>query len=139
MTKINKRTFTQAIKNSAGIIKAVAERLETSRTAVYNYINKHKFAQGLLLEERETTGDLAETGLISLIKEKDFKAIKYYLSTKCKDRGFVEKQEVEHSGSTDNKIIFEVHNYAKKNKTDTDTKTRAGMGSSNRKNKQKDN
>jgi len=115
--KINKTSFSKACKNSGGIISIIAERMNAGRTATYDYINKHKFAEAMVLEERSKTKDLAETNLIQLIKAKDFKAIQFFLRTIGKNRGFVEKQEIEHTGGFTNNMRIEVIDYAEKTST----------------------
>lgn len=49
----------------------------------------------------EVGGDFAEGKLMSCIQDGDFQAIKYYLSTRHKKRGYTERQEVGHGFAAD--------------------------------------
>ncbi|RME51974.1 hypothetical protein D6783_06185 [Candidatus Woesearchaeota archaeon] len=53
------------------------------------------------LQELERQVDMAELGLNKLIAEGDFKAIKFFLLTKGKTRGYTYKQEIEHQGEVE--------------------------------------
>ena len=82
-----------AIKGSGGIKATIANRLGVSRWTVDNYLARWKKVNDAYEEERESITDLAETKLIKEINDGNFPAIKFYLSTKGRDRGYVERQE----------------------------------------------
>ena len=95
MVKINKKKFKEAVLDSGGVITTVAIRLGVTRKAVYDYlVRKPEFKEDLIQEEEKIL-DMAEISLFSQVKDKDFGATKYILSTKGKKRGYVEKQESE--------------------------------------------
>jgi len=99
MTKINKKKFQEAIKNTRGIITLIAKNLGTTRKAVYDYMEKHPKCKQLLNEEREKPFDMAESVVFQKLNEKDIKAAEILLlkHKKGRERGYGEKQEVEHS------------------------------------------
>jgi AcrR family transcriptional regulator len=100
MTKLNKRNVKKAIPGSAGILAHIAKRLNVSRATICLFVKKHADIRELLQEESERINDIAEAKLIQKIEEGDNHMIKFRLMTKAKDRGYFERQEVEHSGQT---------------------------------------
>lgn len=86
----------QAIKGTGGIKARIAENLGVSRWTVNNYIDRWVTVKNAFDEETAIVTDNAITKLIELMENGDFQAIKFYLSTKGKERGFTEKREIEH-------------------------------------------
>lgn len=93
-TIYNEDQVIKAIKGTGGIKTKIAERLKISRWTVDNYISRWPAVQAAYEEECERITDLAETKLIELIEAADWNAIKFYLQTKGKERGYVERSEV---------------------------------------------
>lgn len=89
--------YREAISGSGGVIQAIAERLGVTRAAVYKRIRSNPGLQAALKEESETSLDLAETKLLESIKAGDFQAVKLYLLTKGKGRGYTYRSEIEAS------------------------------------------
>lgn len=119
MTKITKKLFIKAVKNTNGIRKKVADNLKVDRSTVTNYLVRHPDMNIYLEEERERTLDIAEDEMLALVEFNDYdkdpasaarvrlNASQYLLSRLGKDRGYVEKQQIEHSGNATPKIIVE--------------------------------
>jgi len=61
---------------------------------VKNYIKRYKGLAKVEQEVRDGTLDMAESKLISKIKDGNLTAVIFYLKTKGKDRGYVERGEV---------------------------------------------
>src|SRR6056297_93961 len=99
MARITKGNFKKALKGSGGIYSHVARKLGVSRSAVTQYINKNPELRELIQEEEESINDLAESKLISKLNEGDNQMIKFRLTTKAKDRGYVERSEIVNSGN----------------------------------------
>lgn len=116
MVRIKKAKFAEALKDSGGIITTIANRLGVSRQAIYKYLERFPEFKQDLEDETEKILDMAEISLFSQVKGRDIGATKYLLSTKGKRRGYVEKQEIEHSGNQfaiDINIPLEVKNLLK--------------------------
>lgn len=100
--RITQPIFKKAAKNTRGVLNIIASNIGVSRMALYNWIQKNKgYADPILLSERETLLDTAEDKLFEQIHKGDSKAINFALSTIGKDRGYVQKQEVEQTGKMD--------------------------------------
>ena len=108
MGKIKKKEFIKAVAGSGGVITSIAVKLGVERLTVYKYIRKegNEWTNEHLTQAREKFIDIAEGALMSNVKAKDMGAIKFTLSTIGKNRGYVPKQEVEHSGIDNVNISF---------------------------------
>ena len=109
MVKVNKKKFVDAVKETGGIITNIAKNLHCSRLTLYKWLKKprNNYAYNLIHDEEERMLDMAENSLYAQVKNHEQWATKYLLATKGKSRGYVEKQEVEHSGSQE--IVFTIN------------------------------
>lgn len=85
----------QALLKHSGILSRAAEELECSRPTLQGYLERHPDLRKIADEAVELTIDLAETKLIEKIKRGNLGAIIFYLKTKGKHRGYVERQQVQ--------------------------------------------
>jgi len=91
-------TIKKAIEDSGGIISTIAERLGCEWNTARSYIEKYEETKAAYEAESESVIDLAESKLIENIQANDNTAILFYLKTKGKKRGYIESQQIEHSG-----------------------------------------
>jgi predicted transcriptional regulator len=101
MTRITRDNFEKAVINTGGVKSSIAKRLKVSRSAITKYCDRNPWTEEVLNEEIEAINDLAENKLFELIVDKDYKAIKLRLTTKARDRGYVERQEIATSIKSD--------------------------------------
>ena len=87
-----------ALEETHGAVYLAAERLELSPQALYARIKKSTELTVVRDGFRGRLIDTAELKLETAVQEGDLSAIKYVLSTLGKDRGYVQKQEVETNG-----------------------------------------
>ena len=91
---IKKNTFLAKYKSTLGNISASCEACGITRQTFYNWKeNDQKFRQ-LVDQIDEESVDFAESALKKQIQDGDTTATIFYLKTKGKRRGYVEKQEV---------------------------------------------
>jgi hypothetical protein len=88
LKKFTSQQFLKAINGSGGIKTTIARRLKCSRPPVDSYLNKNQELYDAWLDEKESMLDMCESGLIALAEKNDLGAIKYFLSTQAKDRGY---------------------------------------------------
>jgi hypothetical protein len=100
-TKYSVDEIIEAVRSSYGLLTAAAESLGCPRSTIQRRAEKSKKIQEAIEEEREKLGDLAEGGLFLLIQSRKEWALKFYLKTQCRDRGYYEKQEIKHIGKQD--------------------------------------
>lgn len=84
----------EAIRGSRGIVSNAARKLGCSRKTIYNYIDRYATVAEALEEEREDLLDFVEDRLLREIDHGNMTAIIFYLKTRGKHRGYVERQEV---------------------------------------------
>jgi len=104
MTKINRKRFIEACKESGGIRSVIAKRLKVTRGAITLFLQKNPELEKYIDEADQEINDLAESKLFQKIQEGNMRAIQFRLQTKAKDRGYVERQEIEQSGSISTEI-----------------------------------
>jgi hypothetical protein len=88
----------RAIRASAGFVTQAAKKAGMSYKALYERIQKSPELKLLLEETLEEKLDFAEGHLMQLVGTGELGAICFFLKTKGKKRGFVERVEQEHSG-----------------------------------------
>lgn len=129
MTRITITNFKEAIKKSGGNQSIIAKRLEVTRGAITQFINKYPKMRDLVNIEGEKIIDAAENIIDSSITNKqDIDSAKWKLlhSKRGKSRGYGLKTEVEHSGEMDNKIEVEIIR-VNKNEDDDESSDNRGV------------
>lgn len=84
--------FLKALKETLGNITGACLKIHISRQTYYNWMNNSEFAQAVE-DTNESNIDYAESKLLSLIRDGNVTAIIFYLKTKGKKRGYIEKTE----------------------------------------------
>jgi hypothetical protein len=96
---LKKEQLLKALEKSLGIVSTACESIGISRTTYYKYYNEDKDFKWSVDSIGDIALDCAESQLFELIKEKNITAIIFYLKTKGKKRGYIEKQEVNHNSN----------------------------------------
>ena len=94
-TDKKKKNFIEALRNNLGHISNACESANISRKTYYNWIDKDKDFKEDVDHVQDSLLDLAESKLLENIENNENTAIIFYLKTKGKKRGYIEKQEVE--------------------------------------------
>jgi hypothetical protein len=87
-------TIKKAIEDSGGQYQTIAEKLGCEWHTAKTYVEKYPETLKAYENETESVIDLAESKLIENIKDNDNTAIIFYLKTKGKHRGYVERNEL---------------------------------------------
>ena len=95
--------FIKAIDKSGGYISLISERVGCALSTVYEWIDKDTEVKAAILKEKVKQVDFAEGKLQSLIQKENPTAIIFYLKTQGRDRGYVERQDIDIT-SKDEKI-----------------------------------
>ena len=98
MKKYSDEVIITALKKSAGMVTYAAKLLKVDYTTLYSWLKKYPVLEKARQEAIEANLDLAETKLLSNIKAGKEASIFFYLKCKGKDRGYIERQQIEHSG-----------------------------------------
>lgn len=84
----------QALREMNGFISYAAQRLGCSAPVVREYISKYPEIAEALKEIKESMKDTGELSLLNQVQRGDMGAIRYYLSSQAKDRGYGEKIDI---------------------------------------------
>ena len=106
--KYTQKQVIKAIEESRGVLAVAARKLECTRTTVYSYKDKYPAIKAAYEDINETTKDQVENQLLAhIFGVKDnagnyviapnLTAAIFYAKTKMKDRGYVERVQVEKS------------------------------------------
>ena len=90
-----KETFLKALKNNLGHITNACKSANIHRQTYYGWIDKDEEFIQQCDNVEESLLDLAESKLLENINNNDNACIIFYLKTKGKNRGYIEKQEIE--------------------------------------------
>ena len=86
--RLTKKNIEAAIKGSNGLISTIAQRLDVSRQTVRNYFKRYPELEENMNDELESILDVVESKLMKKVQEEESWAIKFYLQTKGKARGY---------------------------------------------------
>ena len=105
--QLKKEQLLQALTKSLGIVSTACASVGMSRTTYYKYYNEDKDFKTLVDDISDVAIDFAESKLFDLMREGNPTAIIFYLKTKGKKRGYVEKQELDLGNNFPNNITVE--------------------------------
>lgn len=106
--KFNKELFIETYKKKGCNISATCRAIGISRAQFYVRREEDPTIAEALRDAEEAIIDNAESKLLSKINEGDTVSLLFFLKTKGKKRGYVEKQEIEHSESESQVVLFEL-------------------------------
>lgn len=90
-----KKEMIDALERSLGIVSTACQAMGMSRQTHYNWMKADEEYKSAVLELEDRTIDFAESHLHKLIKDGNPAATIFFLKTKGKRRGYVERQEIE--------------------------------------------
>jgi len=90
-----KKAMVEALTKALGIVKMACESVGISRQTHYNWLKDDPAYKEACDNLPEVVLDFAEHHLHKLIKEGNPAATIFYLKTKGKVRGYIERQEIE--------------------------------------------
>ena len=95
-----KAAMIEAMKKSLGVVTTAANVAGISRQLHYDWLKEDPEYKQAIEDTAEVALDYAESQLHKQIGSGEVASTIFYLKTKGKKRGYVERTEVEHSGST---------------------------------------
>src|SRR5215831_486969 len=98
----------ELIPRYRGNLAAIARAYQIQRSSVAGFIQRRPSLQALLHDVRESRLDDTESALDRAVIKGEGWAITLLLKTLGKDRGYVERKEVEHSGGLVLEIVEEI-------------------------------
>ena len=103
-----KKTLLECLDKSLGIVSHACKKANTTRKTFYQYCQEDADFKSEVEDIAEKAIDFAESKLLESIKNGSDTATIFYLKTKGKKRGYVERSETELSGKTEQIIRVRV-------------------------------
>lgn len=100
MPRGKKKLMIEALNNKLGNISGACKEVGISRETHYRWLRVDKNYNHFCIEGQELIKDFAETALLRRMKEGSDSSIQFYLKNKARDRGYIDKHEIEHSGES---------------------------------------
>jgi hypothetical protein len=94
-TEQHKRAMLDALEKSLGVVTAACKAVGIGRTTHYLWMQEDAEYRAAVEGLSDVALDFAESQLHKQIKEGNSTATIFYLKTKGKKRGYIERQEVE--------------------------------------------
>lgn len=90
-----KAAFLEAFSKSAGILKPACDAMNVDRKTVWRWRQSDEKFDEAYKECQEIAVDFAESALLKNIQAGDTTAIIFFLKTRGRERGYVEKQQID--------------------------------------------
>jgi hypothetical protein len=94
----NKKALLEALEKSLGVVTTACKVVEVDRTTFYRYVNDDDGFKAAVKEIEDVALDFAESQLFKQIQGGEVSSTIFYLKTKGKHRGYVEKSQTELTG-----------------------------------------
>jgi hypothetical protein len=109
-TDNTKKKLLEALEEHKGIISIACKAIGINRSSYYDWIAKDEEFKKAVDEIQDVAIDFVESKLFQQIDEGNPTSTIFYLKTKAKQRGYVERQEIVHDGKLENTVVeWRVH------------------------------
>jgi hypothetical protein len=103
---ILKKGMITALEKSLGIVTTACKSVGISRETHYRWLREDASYKEQVEAIADIALDFAESKLHKMIEKEDTTATIFYLKSKGKGRGYVERSEIKHSGDADNPVTY---------------------------------
>jgi len=93
-TELNKKAMIEALEQSRGVVTDACNSTGVGRTTFYSWIKNDKVFKNEVDNIEDVAIDFVESKLFKQIENGNITAIIFYLKTKGKKRGYVERTEI---------------------------------------------
>ena len=93
-TEHHKKALLEALEKSLGVVTTACKRAEVGRTTYYDWYNNDEEFKKQVDDIANIALDFAESQLHKQIADNSTSATIFYLKTKGKKRGYIERQEI---------------------------------------------
>ena len=91
---IKKESMLKALENSLGIVTVACRNADIPRSTFYKWLNEDNEFAKKVQDIENIALDFAESQLHTQIRDNNTSATIFYLKTKGKKRGYIERQEI---------------------------------------------
>jgi len=117
---IKKESLLKALEQSLGVVTVACKKAGTPRSTFYKWLKEDKDFAAEVSDIENVALDFAESQLHKQISENSTAATIFYLKTKGKQRGYVERQEITGAEGLPNNVTIEIIKTAIPNNEGTD-------------------
>jgi predicted DNA-binding transcriptional regulator AlpA len=103
-----KTNLIEALEKSMGVVTTACKKVGIHRSTFYEYINNDNEFRNQVEDIGNVALDFAESKMFEQIQDGNTQLIKFYLSTRGKTRGYVERQEITGAEGLPNDIKIEI-------------------------------
>ena len=103
---IKKKALLEALEKSMGVVTPACKSVGIARSTYYEWYNNDADFKVKVNDLQEVALDFAESKFYQLISEGDKTCVIFHLKTKGKNRGYVERSEIDMS--SDDRIQIEI-------------------------------
>lgn len=103
---IKKKALLEALEKSMGVVTPACKSVDIARSTYYEWYKNDEEFKAKVNDLQEVALDFAESKLYQLISEGDRTCVIFHLKTKGKNRGYVERNEID--VSSDDRIQIEI-------------------------------
>jgi hypothetical protein len=96
---IKKSEMIKALERALGVVTLACKEVGIARKTHYEWYNEDENYKQAVDDISEIVLDFAESMLHKRIQEKDTTALIFFLKCRGRKRGYVDRQELEHSGN----------------------------------------
>ena len=101
---IQKKKLLECLEKSLGVVTTAVKQVGIARSTYYEWLKDPDFKRAVD-DIQNVALDFAESQLHKQIQDGNTAATIFYLKTKGKPRGYVERQEIAHDGSIESTLI----------------------------------
>jgi hypothetical protein len=105
---IKKESMLKALENSLGVVTVACKQAEIPRSTYYKWLKEDEEFSKAVKEIENIALDFAESQLHSQMKDGNTSATIFYLKTKGKKRGYIERSELDLSSSEPIKLKVKI-------------------------------
>ena len=105
-TDIHKKAMIEALEKSLGVVTTACKSVGIARQTHYEWLKEDKNYRKAVEDISDVALDFAESQLHKQIQNGEVSSTIFYLKTKGKKRGYIEKQEMDLNHSGETKLIF---------------------------------
>ena len=101
-TEQHKKAILEALESSLGVVTSACKKVGVGRTTFYGWLKDDEAFADKVKDIENVALDFAESQLHQQIKTGNSTATIFFLKTKGKKRGYVERQEISHEFESGN-------------------------------------
>ena len=102
---IKKESLLKSLEQSLGVVTVACKKAEVPRSTYYKWLNEDSDFKREVEDIENIALDFAESQLFKQIQGGNPTSTIFYLKTKAKDRGYIERREYDVNGSVESKLI----------------------------------